>query len=164
MSILKSTKSGKSAIKLTITYLTDNHWHWKAPSNAADIDYNKIWKNQKDYLNLIYDRDRKVISIYLRYCTEKFAYTFYVKTLADLELVECFWQKLRKDKGNAAKFLKENAPSTQISEESNTFFDGGLTNEINKKIIARMDRRPYVDNSLQGFWKPVKNYFASYFK
>lgn len=164
MSILKSTKSGKSAIKLTITYLTDNHWHWKAPSNVADIDYNKIWKNNKDYLNLTYDRDRNITSIYLRYCTERFAYTFQVKTLADLDIVERFWQKLHKDKGNAVKFLKENAPSTQISEEPNTFWDSGYTNEIDKRIIKSMSYKDYETQDYNYSWKPVKNYFASYFK
>ncbi len=159
MSILKSTKSGKAAIALTIDYLREHHWCKRASNDVAAIDDTKIWKNTKDFLYITYAPDGSFSSFSLRYSTEKFIYTMTVKTLADLEIVEQFWRKMHKDKGNAVKFLKQNVPDLQ--EESNTFWDSSYTNEINRKIISRID---YQSDAIDRSWKPQKNYFASYFK
>lgn len=170
MSILKSTNSGRCAIPLTITYLINNHWYWQAPSHYADIDYNKIWKNQKDYLNLIYDKNRNVTSIYLEWSSGNFIYTLVVKTLADLDLVERFWQLLRKDKGNAPKLLKQNAKNLKITSLKPEPFDNIIadyTKVVDQRILANlenMDKVSYTDNNLKDFWKPQKYYFSSYFK
>lgn len=159
MSILKSTKSGKSAVALTLDYLINHHWCKRCPSDTATIDDMRIWKNKKDFLYITYTPEGSISSFSLRYSTEKFVYTMTVRTLTDLEIVEQFWRKMHIDKGNAVKFLKQNVPDLQ--EEANTFWSASYTNEINRKIVSRMD---YRSEAIDRSWKPQKNYFASYFK
>lgn len=159
MSILKSTKSGKAAVALTMDYLLNHHWCKRASNDIAAIDDTRIWKNKKDFLYITYAPDGSFSSFSLRYSTEKFVYTMTVRTLTDLEIVEQFWRKIHTDKGNAVKFLKQNVPDLQ--EEENTFWSASYTNEINRKIISRID---YRSEAIDRSWKPQKNYFASYFK
>jgi hypothetical protein len=165
MSILKSTKSGKSAIALTIDYLLEHHWCKRAPNDIAIIDDKKIWKNTKKFLYINYEGNH-ISSFSLRYSTNKSTYTMYVRTIADLEIVEQFWRKtnILNNQENAIKFLKEKVPD--LVEESCAFWDSSVedfTFKINEKILGYVDGN-YKTKDSNKSWVPKKNYFASYFK
>ena len=163
MSILKSTKSGKCVVPITIKYLTDHHWRFKAQSKVSVIDYDVIWKNKDHYLNIKRDDFRSVSYLYLKFETQKYIYKFKVLTVGDLDLVEKFWQKsktaITKEaidilRQNEANLIEEENPLWEYSENYYTFNGNyNVYTDYGKDVSCQT-------------WKTKnsKNYFASYFK
>ena len=169
MSILKSTKTGRIAVPLTVTYLINNHWFFDVPEGKCDYDYNKIWKNNKNYLNLVFDKDRHVTSIYMQHETTGFIYSFSLESVLDLDIVEKFWKKLQKGNKCATEFLKKNA-KVSVTQNTKTQYTQSVkeyTDEINRRILERLklETKKYkVKDRVEQAWKSTKNYFAFYFK
>lgn len=162
MGILSSTKSGKSIVPLTINYLTEKHWRFKAPSRVAQIDYDVIWKNKCNYLKIKRDGFRMVQYIYLEFDAQKYTYKFTVKTLGDLELVEKFWQKSKNAvTKEAIDVLKQNEQNLKI--EDNNLWDYSDYSVTYDKISKYSYKEYYESNDKSQPWKNKNKYFASYF-
>lgn len=163
MSILNSTKSGKCVVPLTIKYLTDRHWRFKAPSKIASIDYDVIWKNKDLYLNIKRDDFRSVMYLYLKFETQKYIYKFKVLTVGDLDLVEKFWQKSKTAiTKEAIDILRQNEEN--LTEENNALWEYSENYyTLNRNYIEYTE---YDKDISSQTWKTKnsKNYFASYFK
>lgn len=163
MSILKSTKSGKYVVPLTIEYLTDHHWRFKAHSKVSAIDYDVIWKNKDHCLNIKRDDFRSVMYLYLKFETQRYIYKFKVLTVRDLDLVEKFWQKSKTDitkeaidilRQNEANLIEEENPLWEYSENYYTFNGNyNVYTDYGKDVSCQTWKT-----------KKSKNYFASYFK
>ena len=163
MSILRSTKSGRNSVQLTLTYLTDNHWIFRAASDVGVIDDNFIWKNQHDRLQII----KEATGAYhfeFNHETDSYIYYFTVHTLGDLDIVEQFWSMLKKDKGNALKVLKQNAKNLRVVENPMKGMVDGYTDMMNRKILSSMVKSYRTADTCDRTWQPTKSYFASYFK
>lgn len=163
MSILKSTKSGKCVVPLTIEYLTDHHWRFKAHSKVSAIDYDVIWKNKDHCLNIKRDDFRSVSYLYLKFETQKYIYKFKVLTVSDLDLVEKFWQKSKTAiTKEAIDILRQN--ESNLTEENNALWEYSENYyTLNRFYIEYPEYDKDVSSQM---WKTKnsKNYFASYFK
>lgn len=163
MSILKSTKSGKYVVPLTIEYLTDHHWRFKAQSKVSAIDYDVIWKNKDHCLNIKRDDFRSVMYLYLKFETQKYIYKFKVLTVSDLDLVEKFWQKSKTAiTKESIDILRQN--EANLTEENNALWEYSENYyTLNRNYNVYTD---YGKDVSCQTWKTKnsKNYFASYFK
>lgn len=163
MSILNSTKSGKCVVPLTIKYLTDQHWRFKAPSKVSAIDYDVIWKNKDHCLNIKRDGFKSVMYLYLKFETQRYIYKFKVLTVGDLDLVEKFWQKSKTAiTKEAIDILRQN--EANLTEEDNALW--GYSESLYTFKMNDIEYTDYGKDVSSQTWKTKnsKNYFASYFK
>jgi len=162
MSILNSTKSGRTVVPITIKYLTDRHWRFKAHSKFSPVDYDIIWKNSSHCLRIKRDNFREVQYLFLEFETTPYTYRFTVKTVGDLDLVEEFWKKTQTGiHEDAIDVLRRNPENLTV--EDNGFWEFSTASlEFGKYAYSEYDNKDFTDQP----WKTKnkKNYFASYFK
>lgn len=132
MSIIKSTKSGKVGIEITLNHLLKIGWYHPYKSDSK-IDPYKIcigpfMKNNPHFLYISHTRNG-VTNLVLRLrdiektrnqmgVKPEYIYEFQVKTLADLDLVVSFWNE---NKINRKRKLR-NLIMIQSKKESNMWF------------------------------------------
>jgi hypothetical protein len=119
MSILKSTKAGKSGIPLTLYYLMTQGWYepiqYNSYTGKTEQDTTTICpgpipsgckKNPSKFLNIYHDSEG-VARMYLEIRQKEkavndwgikpeYTYTFNVDTLGDLDLVLAYWNEQKK--------------------------------------------------------------------
>jgi hypothetical protein len=121
MSILKSTKSGRKNILLTVEYLLQNGWYYT--STEEEVRYSRlshapirIYKDANHSLILFnnsngHNENRKDDTCFMYYDTDKeksFRFDFVVSTISDLDDLEEYWEDSCIDDDLALKKLALN--------------------------------------------------------
>lgn len=144
MSVLKSTNSGRSNIKLDVKYLRSKGWYYCCPCDTAVIDYSKIWRDDQHFLNLIDLSFGNGESYVLYYHEEigEWVYNFTIISLSDLDDLEEFWKNKDTDFEKAeAKLVKEHPgiKTVDVIKIQTQKMTDELTHSIDKRIIDRIN-------------------------
>jgi hypothetical protein len=143
MSVLKSTNSGRSNVKLDVKYLRSKGWYYRSPSDSAGVDYSKIWRDSNHYLRIVDLWSGNGENRLLYYYEEigEWVYNFTIITLSDLDDLEEFWKNKDIDFDKAeAKLVKEHPgiKSVNVIKIQTQKMTDELTHSIDKRIIDKI--------------------------
>ena len=145
MSILKSTKTGKSAIPITLKYLENQGWKWateKDPNNANRIitDISKMVRDG-NYLTIrnvmIEDGSRlrhEMLPIWT-YHTHAYNYELVIKTIGDYEQIAEYFKAQKQSKKQHLKEALLKRPDTKVI--SNLWFSGKSEDAEPPKMLTK---------------------------
>lgn len=145
MSILKSTHTGRSSIRVNLEYLLNNGWEHKVVGFTGEKDYDHIIKN---------NHCLKVINLDLWASDENFriptfheevgdyVYNLPLFSLDQLDIVEEFWKIWDEvDFESAEKFLLEKYPyvkSRNTLKDVYDTFTKDISSTIDDKIVEQI--------------------------
>jgi hypothetical protein len=172
MSILKSTKSGRQNVLLTMEYLLQNGWYYRS-TEEGERDWRlaytplKVYKDNNHSLILLNnsntpDGNRKDNIVFMYYDTDKdksYRFDFIVKTIGDLDDLEEYWEDSCIDDDLALKKLALNERAKNDVERylnNRKVIDhitDQLTNTINNEIIKSMGIPNYRLDKCQMIYK-----------
>ena len=137
MSIIKSTKSGRSGVELTLCHLLENGWYQPeihdSFAHMVSVDRSKICpgpviSNNPHFLHISHDKNGVArmtlrLKILAKSANEwgikpTYIYEFKVNTLADLDLVLDFWNECKINRKRALRDLI----MRKSKQESNMWF------------------------------------------
>lgn len=135
MSILKSTRTGRCAVKVDKEYLEHYGWYYK------NKNFKEIWKDKKHSLQiLVLDllATGNVEMIIFHETRDIWEYNLLVVSLSQLDDIEEFWRDREIDFEKAeSEFLKK-WPGIKTMRDIQKEMANELTNTINSRIINRI--------------------------
>ena len=154
MSIVKSTKSGRSGIELTLYHLLEKGWYQPERRDSfahkVSVDHSKICpgpviSNNPHFLHITHDKNG-VAKMHLRLkivaksanewgIKPTYIYKFPVNTLADLDLVLAFWEESKINRKRALRDLI----TKQSEAESNMWFSEPAAKTVGNYIQTDID-------------------------
>jgi hypothetical protein len=176
MSILKSTKSGRQNVLLTMEYLLQNGWYYRS-TEEGERDWRlaytplKVYKDNNHSLILLNNSNESleksfknekdnILFVYYDYDKDKsFRFDFIVKTIGDLDDVEEYWRDSCIDNELALKKLALNERAKNDVERylNNRKVIDHITDQlsrtINDEIIKSMGIPNYRLDKCQMIYK-----------
>ena len=143
MSILSSTKSGRSSIAVNPKYLETNGWFYRTYSDVnSEINYSRIYKD-KDHSLMIIGKELiggggEVITFFHEEYGD-WVYNFPVLNLDQLEDVFRFWDTEVVDFELAEKTIVEKYPYCKTINQSKQITDK-LTSDIRSSVDAQISK------------------------
>ena len=141
MSILKSTRTGRCAVKVDLDYLRKHGWYYKKNENG-EYDTSKIWKDDEHYLQVIDFNLLQGVFQMILFHEERdiWVYSIFVAFLDHLDDVEQFWKERDIDFEKAEKdFLAKypEAKSYNAHKDVENKLQQSICTEINSRILDR---------------------------
>jgi hypothetical protein len=161
MSILKSTKSGRSSIAVDPKYLETNGWFYRTYSDvSSEINYSRIYKDKDHSLMIIGHEliggDREGITFFHEEYGD-YVYNFPVVNLDQLDDVFRFWDTEVVDFELAEKILVEKYPYCKAINQVKR-----ITNKLTSDISSSIDAQ--IMSKLAVYYKPTLKTYNGNFK
>lgn len=135
MSILKSTRVGRCAVKVDKEYLEQHGWYYK------NKNFKEIWKDEEHSLQiLVLDllATGPVEMIIFHETKDIWDYNLLIVSLEQLDDIEKFWRDREIDFEKAESELLKKWPSIRTMRDMQKEMTNDLTNTINARIMKRI--------------------------